>query len=95
MIWLPQPPPSLSRQLAPPATHRKTEKERQVADSRGMERAGEEPNHTTTRKPGPLQLIQYTLSKCNAGVIIFFRKCTHFTFEQEQWQKNVKQITIK
>jgi hypothetical protein len=51
MIWfLTQP---LSRQQAGPATHRKTEKERELADGRGEE-GGEEPNHTTTRKPGPL-----------------------------------------
>ncbi len=33
------------------ATHRKTEKERQLADGEG---AGLEPNHTTARKLGPL-----------------------------------------
>ncbi len=51
-------PPSLSHHQAGPATHRKTEKERQVADSGGGEGVGEEPNHTTARKPGPLIIIQ-------------------------------------
>jgi len=27
----------------------------------GRKRVGEEPNHTTTRKPGPLQIIQSSL----------------------------------
>ncbi len=43
--------------LARPATHRKTEKEGQLADGRG----GEEPNYTTVSKPGPLYIIQYSL----------------------------------
>jgi hypothetical protein len=44
-------------------THRKTEKERQLADGRGGEEVvGEEPNHTTAaRKPGPLKIIHYSL----------------------------------
>ncbi len=46
----PLPPlPSVSR----PATHGKTDKERQVADGRGGQRVGEEPNHTTARKSDP------------------------------------------
>jgi hypothetical protein len=36
------------------ATHRKTEKERQVVDGKGGMGVGEELNHATTRKPGPL-----------------------------------------
>ncbi len=35
-------------------TKRKTEKERQLAEGRGCEGVGEEPNHTIARKPGPL-----------------------------------------
>jgi hypothetical protein len=27
----------------------------------GIDGVGEEPNHTTARKPGPLQIIQYSL----------------------------------
>ncbi len=43
--------PSVSR----PATHRKTDKDRQVADGRGRHGVGEEPNHSTARrKPVPL-----------------------------------------
>jgi len=44
MIWLlPHGlPPFPVTKLARPATHRKTEKERQLADRRGGERAGEE-----------------------------------------------------
>ncbi len=34
-----------------PAIHKKTEKERQLADERGVE---EEPDQVTARKPGPL-----------------------------------------
>jgi hypothetical protein len=49
----PQPPSlCLSRQEARPATHRKTEKERQLPDRRVGEGVREEPNHTTARKPG-------------------------------------------
>jgi hypothetical protein len=39
--------------------HRKTEKERQLADGRGG--AGEEPNHRMARKPGSLSIIQPSL----------------------------------
>jgi hypothetical protein len=51
MIWLLQ--HLLSRQFGRPATHRKNEKGRQLADRR---RRGvrDRPNHTTARKPGPL-----------------------------------------
>jgi hypothetical protein len=35
---------------------------RQHADGRGWNGMGEKPNHTTARKPGPLQIIQYTLA---------------------------------
>ncbi len=37
-----------------PATHRKSEKERQFAEGRVGEGAGVEPNHTTARKIGPI-----------------------------------------
>jgi hypothetical protein len=40
-----------------PATHRKSEKERQLADRRMGEGVGEEQKHTTARKPGPLLII--------------------------------------
>jgi hypothetical protein len=49
----PPPPFSFFRQKARPATHRKTEKEGQLADGRWGDRVWEEPNHTTPRKPGP------------------------------------------
>ncbi len=40
----------LSRKLARPSTHKKTEKERQLADRRGGGGGvGEEPNHTTKK----------------------------------------------
>ncbi len=29
---------------------------------------GEEPNHATERKPGPLEIIQYSLEETNAKV---------------------------
>jgi hypothetical protein len=38
-------------------THRKTEKEIQLADGRGGKGVGEDPNHTTARQPGPLLII--------------------------------------
>jgi hypothetical protein len=44
-----------------PSTHRKTEKERQLADEDGKEGVGEESNHTSARKPGPVLIIQYSL----------------------------------
>jgi hypothetical protein len=42
-------------------THRNTEKERQLADKRGGEGVGEEPNHTIAKKTVPLKIIQYSL----------------------------------
>jgi hypothetical protein len=56
VVWFSssRPPPLSHRQQARPATHRKTEKEIQRAYGRGEEGMGEEPNHTTARKPGPL-----------------------------------------
>jgi hypothetical protein len=36
------------------AIHWKSDKERQLADGRGGKGVGEEPYHTTARKPGPL-----------------------------------------
>jgi hypothetical protein len=58
----PRPSPTpLSRQSARPETQRKTEKERQLADGRRGEGVGEEPNHTTARKPGSLGIIEYSL----------------------------------
>jgi hypothetical protein len=44
---------ALFHQKALPATHRKTETERQYADGRG-EGVGAEPNQTMARKSGPL-----------------------------------------
>jgi hypothetical protein len=56
---LPYPPfPSVSTR---PATQRKTEKEIQLTEESGGEGVGEEPIQTTTRKPGPLFIIQYSL----------------------------------
>ncbi len=43
----PPPPPPHFRQPTRPASHRKTEKERQLVEGGGGEGAGEEPNHTT------------------------------------------------
>jgi hypothetical protein len=34
----------------------------------GGGRMGEEPNHTTERKPGPLQIIQYFLEETSATI---------------------------
>jgi hypothetical protein len=58
MICSSRTPAPLSRQQARPATHKKTEKERQLAEGKGMGKGvGEEPNDTTARKLG----IQYSL----------------------------------
>jgi hypothetical protein len=66
MIWrLPHPLPPSTVSIALPATHRKTEKERQFADGRG----GLEPNRTMARKPGPLQILQYSLVATKALVV--------------------------
>jgi hypothetical protein len=50
------PPPLLpSRQTALQTTIRNTEKEKQHPDGKGeVKGVGEEQNHTTARKPGPL-----------------------------------------
>jgi hypothetical protein len=34
----------------------------ELTDGRGGEEEDEEANHTTARKPGPLQIIQYSLT---------------------------------
>jgi hypothetical protein len=53
MIWLlAHPSPSLPT-VPRQATNRKTEKERQLSDGRGVKGVGVEPNHTHIRKPGP------------------------------------------
>ena len=62
VIWLIPHPLPRSHQQSRPATHRKTEEERQYAGRR-VELVGEEPNHTTARKPGSLKIIQYSLHK--------------------------------
>ncbi len=56
VFFRPPPPPAPFSKLDP-ATHRKTEQERQVADGiggKGVRGVREEPNPTTARKPGPL-----------------------------------------
>jgi hypothetical protein len=64
MIWL------LAHPLHPPLPSVSwtgdTEKERQLADGRGGKGLGNKPNHTTARKPGPLQFIQYSLGGTHA-----------------------------
>jgi hypothetical protein len=68
MIWLfPTPSPVKKAQAA---TYRKTEKERQLADRKG---GGEEPNHTTAGKPGPPEIIQYSLAQTLVTVQIVVR----------------------
>jgi hypothetical protein len=52
-------------------SHRKTEKERQLAEGRGGKGVGEEPNHTTARKLVPILIIQYSL------VLIFQKGIIH------------------
>jgi hypothetical protein len=68
MIWIIEyhdlaPSPSLppSRQETQPATHRKTEKERQLLNGGGGDSRGKELSHRTARKPGPLLYIKYSL----------------------------------
>jgi hypothetical protein len=50
MIWLLLHTLAPSSVLARTATHRKTEKKRQLADVRGSEGVGEEPDRTTARE---------------------------------------------
>jgi hypothetical protein len=54
-------PSPLSCQKARPATHWNTEKERNVTDGRGGKVVGKEP------KPGPLQIVQYSLPHYNTS----------------------------
>jgi hypothetical protein len=49
----PLPPPSPASKLDQ-RQHKETDEEIQAADGRGGKRVGEELNHTTARKPGPL-----------------------------------------
>jgi hypothetical protein len=49
MIPLPNPLSKLDRRPTG-----RLEKERQIAEERGLEGVGVEPNHTTARNPGPL-----------------------------------------
>jgi hypothetical protein len=52
-------------------THRKTEKERQVADGRGeWKEVGEKPNNKSGRKPGPLKMIQYSMEPSSSALSI-------------------------
>jgi hypothetical protein len=62
---MPTPYPPLSRQYARPATHRKTEKERQPADARGGGKGvGVEPNYTVRSQEGlPLSINYLILSE--------------------------------
>ncbi len=63
MIWLlPHP---LSSQWAPPATHRKTEKERQLADGRGGEGGGRGAESYNGKKAWPS--INYKCTCCLYG----------------------------
>jgi hypothetical protein len=51
----------LFRQQARPATHRKTEKDTDILlmGDGGRKGVGEEPKHTTARKHGPLNIINF------------------------------------
>ncbi len=57
-IWLLSTTPFPATLSPRPATHRKPEKESQLLTGEGV---AEEPNHTTARKYGPLEIIQYSL----------------------------------
>ncbi len=35
----------------------------------GQEEGGEEPNHTTARKPGPLYIIKYSLRRISQSLV--------------------------
>ncbi len=54
--------PAFQLQCQCQATHRKTEKERQLADGRQGKGVGEEPNHSTTRKHDMILYILFILS---------------------------------
>jgi hypothetical protein len=60
---------------------KKTEKERRLADGRGGDGLGEEPNYTTVRKPGPLWISQYSLAAIEMK--IFVEKIIKVPVEQE------------
>jgi hypothetical protein len=63
-------PPPLLPSVSSTDKKRKTEKERQLADGRGGEGVWalwEEPNHTKARKPGPQQIMQYSLGEGEEG----------------------------
>jgi hypothetical protein len=47
---------------------------------KGGEKVGEEPNHTTARKPGPLSILQYPLNVMNLlhMLSLLLRKCGPF-----------------
>ncbi len=51
-----------------PATYRKTEKQRQLADGRGDEGDGRVAESYTTRKSGLLQIMKYSLVYINCVV---------------------------
>ncbi len=38
----------------------------------GWEKVGEEPNHTTARKPGLLSIIQYSLMQPKSGILYLY-----------------------
>ncbi len=42
----------------------------ELTDSREGSGRGEEPNHTTARKPGPLVIIQYSLPRCRSRIAV-------------------------
>jgi hypothetical protein len=59
----PPPTPAVSRQQVVSLSKTSYVHVSQVepTDGRGREGVGEEPNHTTSRKPGPLLIVQYSL----------------------------------
>ncbi len=77
VVWfgsLPIPPPISVRNLVRRNTERLRNWDNLLTGEVG--RGGEEPNHTTLRKPGPLKIIQYSLGREMKGV------------SREQWEWN-------
>ncbi len=66
VVWFgssPSPPPSPVSKLDRRHTGRLRKKDNLLTEEGGGG-AGEGPNHTTAWKPGPLEIIQYSLSRC-------------------------------
>ncbi len=51
-----------------------------------MEKVGEEPHHTTTRKLGPLLIIQFSMGDALQKPRTFLAHGDEYSIKIEQWQ---------